>query len=48
VVGRHRCDATNGKPGGEEASPLMKSYAHLNLLHDSPALAVALDQVAPF
>ena len=48
MVGRHRCDATNGKPDGWEAPRLLKSYAHLNIPHHSPALAVALNQVAPF
>jgi len=48
TVGRHRCEANSGKLGGGEARPIMRSYAHLNLLHNSPALAVALNQVAPF
>ena len=43
MVGRHRCDGTNRKQGGVEAPPLMKSYVHLNLLHASPAVAVALN-----
>jgi hypothetical protein len=48
MVVRHRCEANSGKLGDGEALAIMKSYAHLNLLHDSHALAVAVNQVAPF